>query len=200
MNIKRHLCLILGIALSIGTFAQNAKTVLDKCAKQLTIKTGASANFSVSGGSEGNTSGTILLKDKKFKVTTPEMTVWFDGKTQWSYMKSTNEVNISTPNESQRMSINPYSFLTLYKSGYNMSMKTLNNGYEVHLKAIHPARSMQEFYVTVSKSYVLQKIKMLQGKQWLTINVSNIKSAKQSDNTFTFNKNQYSSAEIVDLR
>ena len=60
-------------------------------------------------------------------------------------MKNTNEVNISTPNEAQRLSMNPYAFITMYKSGYRLSMKTTTDSYIIHLQAIHPARSMQEF-------------------------------------------------------
>ena len=53
---------------------------------------------------------------------TAKATVWFNGKTQWSYMPSTNEVNVSTPNEVQQAAMNPYTFINMYKSGY----KTLN--------------------------------------------------------------------------
>ena len=88
-------------------------------------------------------------------------------------MKSTNEVNVSTPNEAKRLSMNPYAFITMYKNGYHISMKTTAATYVVHLQAIHPARSMQEFYVTISKTFYPQQIRMLQGKKWVTINISN---------------------------
>ena len=92
--------------------AQTAKSVLDKAASTITVKDGVKANFKMT-GSHGNTSGTIFVKGKKFHATTPVATIWFDGKTQWTYMKNNDEVNISTPTEAQLQAINPYNFINL---------------------------------------------------------------------------------------
>ena len=75
------------------------------------------------------------MKGKKFFASTPNAKVWFDGKTQWSYMQATDEVNISTPTQAEQMQANPYSFIFIYKTGYNMSMKQVGGDYEVHLVA-----------------------------------------------------------------
>ena len=85
-------------ALSIN--AQTAKEVLDKTAAVVSSKGGAQASFTISGQSM-NASGTIAIKGKKFHATTPQATIWFDGKTQWTYMKKNDEVNIANPTESQ---------------------------------------------------------------------------------------------------
>ena len=115
-------------------------------------------------------------------------------------MKSTNEVNVSTPNEAKRLSMNPYAFITMYKNGYHISMNTTAATYVVHLQAIHPARSMQEFYVTISKTFYPQQIRMLQGKKWVTINISNFRTASQPNSYFQFKHADAPSAEIIDLR
>ncbi|WP_455083025.1 LolA-like putative outer membrane lipoprotein chaperone [Prevotella aurantiaca] len=203
MKIQRNILLALSFLLSVSAFGQSsadAKKVLDNAAAIVGRRGGAAANFTITGGEVGRTSGSIALKGEKFKAVTPETTIWFDGKTQWAYMKSTNEVNISMPNEAQRMSMNPYAFISMYKNGYRMSMKTVNDTYVVHLQAIHPARSMQEFYITISKSYYPQQIKMLQGKKWVTINISNFRTVSQSNSTFRFKHSDAPSAEIIDLR
>ena len=90
--------------------AAEARKVLDKTAAIVGRSGGASANFTMSSGKYGNTSGTIAIKGNKFHATTPQAVVWYNGKTQWSYMKKTDEVNISNPNEAQQMSMNPYNF------------------------------------------------------------------------------------------
>ncbi|WP_315319674.1 LolA-like putative outer membrane lipoprotein chaperone [Prevotella aurantiaca] len=203
MKIQRNILLALSFLLSVSAFGQSsagAKKVLDNAAAIVGRRGGAAANFTITGGEVGRASGSIALKGEKFKAVTPETIIWFDGKTQWAYMKSTNEVNISTPNEAQRMSMNPYAFISMYKNGYRMSMKTVNDTYVVHLQAIHPARSMQEFYITISKSYYPQQIKMLQGKKWVTINISNFRTVSQSNSTFRFKHSDAPSAEIIDLR
>ena len=42
-------------------------------------------------------SGTIVLSANRFYLESSELKVWFDGKTQWAYMKENNEVNITEP-------------------------------------------------------------------------------------------------------
>ena len=58
----------------------DAKKVLDKTAKVVGQHGGAAANFSITGGDMGRTSGSIVIKGNKFKAVTPETTIWFDGK------------------------------------------------------------------------------------------------------------------------
>lgn len=203
MKIQRNILFALAFMLSVNAFSQSsadAKKVLDKAAAVVGRRGGAAANFSITGGEVGRTSGSIIIKGNKFKAITPETTIWFDGKTQWAYMKSTNEVNVSTPSEAKRLSMNPYAFITMYKNGYHMSMKTTAAAYIVHLQAIHPARSMQEFYVTISKAFYPQQIKMLQGKKWVTINISSFRAASHPNSYFRFRHSDAPSAEVVDLR
>ena len=203
MKIQRTILFALAFMLSVNAFSQSsadAKKVLDKAAAVVGRRGGAAANFSITGGEVGRTSGSIIIKGNKFKAITPETTIWFDGKTQWAYMKSTNEVNVSTPSEAKRLSMNPYAFITMYKNGYHMSMKTTAAAYIVHLQAIHPARSMQEFYVTISKTFYPQQIKMLQGKKWVTINISSFRAASHPNSYFRFRHSDAPSAEVVDLR
>ena len=203
MKIQRNILFALAFMLSVNAFSQSsadAKKFLDKAAAVVGRRGGAAANFSITGGEVGRTSGSIIIKGNKFKAITPETTIWFDGKTQWAYMKSTNEVNVSTPSEAKRLSMNPYAFITMYKNGYHMSMKTTAAAYIVHLQAIHPARSMQEFYVTISKTFYPQQIKMLQGKKWVTINISSFRAASHPNSYFRFRHSDAPSAEVVDLR
>ena len=203
MKIQRNILFALAFMLSVNAFSQSsadAKKVLDKAAAVVGRRGGAAANFSITGGEVGRTSGSIIIKGNKFKAITPETTIWFDGKTQWAYMKSTNEVNVSTPSEAKRLSMNPYAFITMYKNGYHMSMKTTAAAYIVHLQAIHPAPSMQEFYVTISKTFYPQQIKMLQGKKWVTINISSFRAASHPNSYFRFRHSDAPSAEVVDLR
>ena len=76
--------------------AQTAKSVLDKIAATISSRTGVTANFKISNVQNGGISGTISVKGKKFYATTSQANVWFDGKTQWTYMKNNNEVNVNT--------------------------------------------------------------------------------------------------------
>ena len=192
--------ILLACVLSLGAGAQTAKQILDKTAAVVGRKGGASANFTIASGKDVNTSGTVAIKGKKFFAATPEAKVWFDGKTQWTYMKSTNEVNVSNPTQSQQMSMNPYTFINIYKTGYNMTAKNIGAGYEVHLVAQNQKRTVQEMYITVSRTYQPTKVRMRQGKSWTNISISNFQAKNQSDATFRFPSKDFVTAEVIDLR
>lgn len=188
-------------ALALPSYGQTAKQVLDKTAKVLGNKGGASAYFQVSGSKLGNTSGTIAIKGNKFNARTPQAIVWFDGKTQWTYLKKTNEVNVSTPTQAQQMSMNPYTFINIYKTGYTMNMKTTGGNYQVHLNAQNQKRTVAELYITINKkTYVPSSVKMRQGSTWTTISISGFQAKNIPASSFAFNKKEFPSAEIVDLR
>ena len=180
--------------------AQTAKSVLDKAAATITVKEGVKANFKMT-GSTGNTSGSIAIKGRKFNAVTPIAIVWFDGKTQWTYVKKNDEVNISTPTEAQLQAINPYNFITLYKNGYASTLNKSGKDYIVHLTATDKSKKIQELFVTVNKtSYHPTQVKLLQGKKWTIFDISDLKKQAIPDAQFKFNAKDYPQAEIIDLR
>ncbi len=180
--------------------AGNARKVLDKTAAIISNKGGASANFKLT-SQKNSTNGKITIKGNKFHATTPDGIVWYNGKTQWTYMKANEEVNVNTPTEAQQAQMNPYQFINLYKKGYALGMKTISGNYQVHLTATDKKRSIQELYITInSKTYLPSQVKMLQNGKWTTITISNFKTLNVSDAVFTFNSKDFPEAEVIDLR
>ena len=146
-------------------------------------------------------SGTIAIKGRKFHATTPQATIWFDGKTQWTYLKKNEEVNVANPSEAELAAINPYSFIYMYKNGYAYTLKKKGNNYEIHLTAKDKKRGIQEMYLLVNqKTSVPSQIRMRQKKGWTTISISQFKQANLSDGIFRFNSKDFPNAEVIDLR
>lgn len=197
---KRLCLLLITILLSTVTFAQTAKSVLDKAAANITVKTGVQANFKMT-GCMGNTSGTIAVKGKKFHATTPQAIVWFDGKTQWTYMKNNDEVNVTTPTEAQLQTINPYNFINLYKNGYDYTLNKSGKDYVVHLTALSKDKKIRELFVTINKtSYHPTQVKLLQGTKWTIFDIKDLKKQNIPDSQFRFNAKDFPHAEVIDLR
>ena len=183
--------------------AQTAKQVLDKTAAVVSAKGGVQANFSIksSKGVNLNASGTIAVKGKKFHATTPQATIWFDGKTMWTYMKKNDEVNVTNPTESQLATINPYNFIYMYKNGYSYTLEKVDKSFYVHLHATDKKKSIQEMHIMVTqKSYIPWQITYRTAKGVTTINITNFKTAAQPDGIFRFNSKDFPSAEVIDLR
>ena len=197
---KRICFLITTALLCTLTYAQTAKSVLDKAAANITVKSGVQANFKMT-GSMGNTSGTLVVKGKKFHATTPQAIVWFDGKTQWTYMKNNDEVNVTTPTEAQLQAINPYNFINLYKNGYDCTLNKAGKDYIVHLTASLKDKKIREMFITINKtSYQPTQVKLLQGTKWTIFDIKDLKKRNIPDSQFRFNAKDFPQAEVIDLR
>ena len=122
----------------------------------------------------------------------------YDGKTQWVYNKKADEVNISHPNASSQQSMNPYTFLNLYKKGYTITSTAAASGTQVHL--VGKGKSISEMYILVDKSYNIKEIKYCQKGNWITIHISNLKNQSLDDSAFIFNAKDFPKAEVIDLR
>jgi len=199
MEIRKSILLYLLLAV-LPLSAQTAKEVLDKTAAVVANGKGAQAAFTIKGG-QMNASGTIAIKGKKFHAAIPQAIVWFDGKTQWTYMKKSDEVNVANPSATELAAINPYNFIYLYKQGYSYTLTKKGTSYELHLKATGKKKSIEEMYIVVNpKTYVPSQIRMRQKKGWTTIDIRNFKQAALADGMFRFNAKDYPTAEVIDLR
>ena len=181
------------------TVAQTAKAVLDKTASVVSNKSGAKASFTIK-GDQMNASGTIAIKGRKFQAATPQASIWFDGKTQWTYLKKNDEVNIATPSVEEQQAINPYNFINMYKNGYKYTMEKKNGHFIVHLTA-SGKKSISEMYITINqKSYVPSQVRYKTGKGSILIDIRNFKAASLADGLFRFNAKDFPNAEVIDLR
>ena len=180
--------------------AQDAKKILDKAATAFTkagnVKIGFSAN--VNGNNAG---GTICISGSKFQLNTGDLIIWFDGKSMWNYVVVNDEVNVSHPSAKEVARMNPYSFLTLYKKGYDCSMgKSSSTEYEVILKG-QKGSAYNRITVRMSKkSYQPTYIKT-EAKSPMEIKVNSFAAnQKFAASTFTFDKKKYPKVEVIDLR
>ena len=188
------------LLMAVASYGQTAKEVLDKAAAIVSNKSGATANFVLKGG-QMNDKGTIAIKGRMFHATTPDAIIWFDGKTQWTYIKNNDEVNVVTPKASDLQLYNPSTFIYMYKNGYNYTMKKDKGSYEIHLIGSGKKDTLREMYITIDqKTFIPSKIRIRHNKGWNTIEVSNFKKANLSDGTFRFNAKDFPQAEVIDLR
>ena len=189
---------LLPYCISAQTDAKAAE-VLDKVLEDLSDN-GIRADF------EGSETGFLLLKGEKFYLNNGNVQSWYDGKTQWSYVADTEEVNISHPTLEELQGINPYLILMRYKTDFNYTYKgsQTRNGVKGHEIVLTPKHSEQSEVIRVftSKTYHPLAMKMEQNGQTLSeINVTSYKTdQKLEDGMFRFNKSLFPNAEIIDMR
>ena len=123
--------IMIGLLISAPTVAQKdakAKELLDKSSIVLNQAGGLSVSFSININDEINNikesfEGQMFIKGAKFYYDTPEQAVYFDGKTQWVYNRTIEEVSIIEPQPDDVQALNPVLVFELYKTDCDYKYK-----------------------------------------------------------------------------
>lgn len=192
--------------------APDARKILDGAAALFTDKGGIKATFKADHFSEGNlrgsTSGTMCIQGNKFRTDTPDMITWYNGETQWNYVKANDEVNVSVPTLEERQGMNPNTFVNLYKEGYGYQLKeTALRGkscYEITLTARDRRKSPRTIILDIGKDdRILMCVRMRQREkgEWTRISIRRLRTGQSfAAADFEFDPKDYPRAEIIDLR
>lgn len=215
LNLLEHILILsFFLAISLPVFAnkEDAKAILDQTAAAFRRSNGVRASFViqtyVKNKMQNSSSGNIRLKGDKFLLDAEGIKTWFDGRTQWSYVANTDEVNVAEPTSDELQSINPYAFLSIYKKGYDLKLGNKSTyagkaAYEVILTAKDKKQDIQciILYVTKDDFEPLCVTMGQRGGHSVAVRINLYQTGlSYSDSMFTFNKKNYPSAEYVDLR
>jgi outer membrane lipoprotein-sorting protein len=217
MNYKLLYFVLVGLFIAVPLFAQKdakAKAILDKTSDVINRSGGLSVSFTFHINDEARRikesfEGQILLKGDKFFLDTPEQTVYFDGKTQWVYVKSTEEVNILEPQPQDLQALNPISIFELYKTDCDYKYKGVKTD-------IQKRKAEEVSLFPKKKNETIKQVDMqINPDSWLpsSFRITNKDKSeyliyinkyqtKQDfpDSQFVFDKKKYPQAEINDLR
>lgn len=210
MKIYRFLLVAWVFCLALPVLAQQpeAKALLDRVADTFREAGGVKIVFSVR-APEGNSNGTIRLKGDKFLLETEGVTTWFDGHTQWSYLSSSDEVNVSEPTPEELQSINPYAWLSLYNKDYHLKLGKIGGSqddkvYKIVMTATKRSQEMQCLILYVEKDTLRPlKVSMVQrgNKDAVVVSINTYQTGQSyPDDLFVFDKKAYPTAEVIDLR
>jgi outer membrane lipoprotein carrier protein len=157
-----------------------------------------------------NTSeGNLLIKQNKYKINSQGSTVYFNGKTMWTYLSANNEVTITEPetNAEDFMS-NPAIFFTLYKRDfkYKYVQETTVNGSRCHEIDLFPKNLNQPYSrikVFINVKSDLPEIISSIGKDGIdyTVFLKNLQFNQEiGDAVFTFDPSKFKKVDVVDMR
>ena len=206
----------IGLFFATPSFAQKdtkAKELLDKSSNALRSG-GLSASFAVNINDpihniKQSFEGQILLKGDKFFLDIPDQMICFDGKTQWVYDKSVEEVSILNPQPGDIQTFNPISIFELYKTDcdykYNgektdiqkrkvqeVSLFPKNKNEDIRLVDIQidPSNGMPIFFRVIYKNKSEYQIYISKYQTQLNF----------PDSQFVFDIKKFPQAEVNDLR
>ena len=188
---------------ALDIYAINANEVLTNASEKYQKDGSISAQFTLSG--VGNsTDGTITISGDKFHLSTPLLSIWYNGRTQWTYSAETNEVNITEPTVEELQQVNPFAIINSFRMQFNATLlKSANSMYRIQLTPLKSVNtSISKAIVTLNASTLYpNEIALTIDNNIITIKTKNIKAIKNVPHkTFVFDEKKYPNAEIVDLR
>jgi outer membrane lipoprotein-sorting protein len=151
--------------------------------------------------------GTVSLKGAAYNFAMSGQTVMCDGKTTWTYMKESNEVQVSD-NKPSVDAISPTTIFTMYEKGFKSKFLADKkvSGKAIQLIELTPDDSKKSYFkiqLTIDKAgkYVNEaKVFDKNGNIYTYSIVKFTPNAIVTDDLFSFNKAKYPGVEIVDLR
>ena len=191
-------------------FSQSKATeLLDKVVAKYNASKGISARFSIENKNaqnqvSGRTSGTLKMQGQCFTLKSQDMMIWYDGKNQWAFMPSSNEVNLSIPSRDEIQEVNPYMILKSYKKEFKSLYKGKSNGLErVELIPLQKNVGIKNILleIDVTRLYPVSIVVFNSNKTSLNIHVTEYQTGLNFKNSeFVFDERQFPEAEIIDLR
>ena len=199
----RDIILMLLIAfMGVEAHAVTADEILtDATGRYQTVKS-ISAQFSMQDNS-GMVSGDIVISGDRFHLETPVLKVWYDGRTQWTLVTETNEVNVTEPTVEELQQVNPFAIISAFRNNYKASLlKSTANEYKIQLVPISSS-GVTSVILQLNRPTLYPKSVEIHSKNTspIVINVKNVSEGKSLPiGAFMFNQSQYPEAEIIDLR
>ncbi len=215
---KRILLITFLSVLVLTGFSQQdkkAKEILEKVTKTTQSLPSLEAKFSFEMNNKAQNiqeknDGTIILKGKKYKLNIPKMglQITCDGKSIWTYMVNSNEVDISNLDENTDDLMDPSKIFTIYEHGFSYKFveESVDGGipvYVIDLVSQKPTGDIQNIRILIDKQKNLIRGADMNGKEGNKYHVS-INQFKTdgvyADSDFVFDPSKYKGIEVVDNR
>ncbi|MBL7924790.1 MAG: outer membrane lipoprotein carrier protein LolA [Bacteroidia bacterium] len=154
-----------------------------------------------------NFNGKIIISGSRFNFVLNDQTVMSDGKTTWTYLKESNEVQISETKTSEG-AITPTNIFTMYEKGFKskfMGEKTIAGKavQQIELTPDDPKKNYFKIMLNIDKTGKFVSEAKIFEKNGGILTYSIVKFTPNipvSDDSFVFNKLKFPGVDVVDLR
>jgi outer membrane lipoprotein-sorting protein len=191
-----------------------AKEILDRIAAKAKQMKSIQADFSIlvedkKENTKNTSTGNLLMKKEKYKISTAASVVYFNGKTMWTHSVDDKEVIITEPgNKDDDFMSNPANIFTLYNRDfkYRYIRETTRNGLKFDEIDLYPKNLDQPYSrvkLLVNRNNDMPEVITSYGKDGVnyTITLTNFQPDREiSDTLFTFDPTRNKKVEVVDMR
>jgi outer membrane lipoprotein-sorting protein len=198
---------------SLGKNDPDAKKILDQVSEKIKSFKSVKASFTLSiedgkGKSQGVKQGSFFQKGTQYHISITGQEIFCDGKTSWTYDKSTNEVTITKVDQTVK-TISPEKFFTDFYDKdflYKLNGNVKQGGKELQEIELTPTDKTKTFFkvllyidVKTKTMYSIKSLEKNGTKYTLTINTLS-GSSIVTDAQLVFDKTKYPGVDEVDLR
>lgn len=196
--------LLFALVAATAYAADTASSVMSRCAAKLNSAGMCEVAFIIR-GQQSPIAGTLTMEQAYFRMDTPQVKVWYDGRTQWTMLSSSREVSITEPTAAELMETNPFTVLNSYASHYKaMLVKAPAGKKAVQLTPLTGSPSgIRKAVVTVNTSSWLPtalSVTFTDGNE-IRAEVSKVTFGKKLPvSSFRYDSKLFPASEIIDLR
>lgn len=200
-------------AVVFGQNTKNAKEILDKVSQKTksysTINLTYSLVHTSPDGANDKTTGTMLMKGKKYKLSILDNVLYCDGTTLWTHMVEEKEVVISKADNDDSGMLNPSTVLTMYEKGfkYKFIQDRFEGSRAIYVIDLYPENVEKSEYSKVRLSIDKDKSQLWKAEYFAkdgnkyTITVNTFKVNEQiPDASFVFDKAKNPGVKVIDER
>lgn len=180
---------------------ETAEQILTRCAGKFMSAPSLTLDFTLSVGVNRSNCRLTVSRDK-YRLSSPDLEVWYDGATQWAYSTSDKEVSITDPTEEELMESNPFAIVTNYKKSYTCRRLSGDKN-EIELVAKSKMATVRKAVVTIDgRTWLPTKliVTMANGRTFAATVTSAAEGKALPSTTFIYNKEKYPAKTIIDLR
>lgn len=200
-------------AVVFGQNTKSAKEILDKVSQKTksysTINLTYSLVHTSPDGANDKTTGTMLMKGKKYKLSILDNVLYCDGTTLWTHMVEEKEVVVSKADNDDSGMLNPSTVLTMYEKGfkYKFIQDRFEGSRAIYVIDLYPENVEKSEYSKVRLSIDKDKSQLWKAEYFAkdgnkyTITVNTFKVNEQiPDASFVFDKAKNPGVKVIDER
>lgn len=204
MKIKLILFLLTIMTSAFCVSAETAVDVVKHAAAKITGSQSANVGFTMSQPGQGATSGKMTISGNRFVIDTPQLAIWFDGKTQWTLSKANKETTVTVPDGDDLRQTNPLIVFNEFHKRYNAAFLKSNTGNKV-VKLTAKAKNdpIPTIVITFNGKTAMptQLVLTLSNRTTLNLKITDFHTAgKPAASVFVYDAKKHPGVEIIDLR
>ena len=189
----RYLRFLLLFVISLLSLSASAENIVDRAARKANSAAALTAGFVVDGKR-----ASLTVSGVRYAIVSPDMKIYYDGSTQWTYVPADAEVTLTRPTADEQAQVNPLAILTTLRHNF----KVVVQGNKATFTPKDPAKSDVQRIVATFDSTTSWPVSVSVTSQGQTIRVTDIRvtagSTQPAASAFKFTAPK--GITIIDLR